>query len=124
MSLSARGLLFCGCIWSFPCLLIITGCLKTAEPQRQQKITQTIENQKTIGQAYSEFMTDNNGSYPKVRGAAGGGQEHRQPLRRASAGLLDLRHFARHARLGNSRGDPVRNVTAFALRTCRSQDQG
>ena len=73
MSLSARGLLFCGCIWSFPCLLIITGCLKTAEPQRQQKITQTIENQKTIGQAYSEFMTDNNGSYPKVRGAAGVG---------------------------------------------------
>ena len=73
MSLSARGLLLCGCIWSFLCLLIITGCFKTAESQRQQKIVQSIENQKVIGQAYSEFLTDNNGSYPKVHGPAGVG---------------------------------------------------
>jgi len=73
MSLSARGLLFCGCIWSFMCLLIITGCFKSAESRRQQKITQSIENQRVIGQAYSKFLTDNNGSYPIVRGAAGVG---------------------------------------------------
>jgi len=73
MSLSARGLIVCGCIWSFLCLLIITGCFKTAESQRQQKITQSIENQRVIGQAYSQFLTDNNGSYPRVRGAAGVG---------------------------------------------------
>ena len=35
-------------------------------------------------------------AYYKVRGAAGG-QEHRQPLRRVSDGVLDLRQLARRA---------------------------
>ncbi len=73
MSLSARGLLVCGCIWGFLGLLIITGCFKTAESQRQQKITQSIENQRTIGEAYAAYLADNNGSYPRVNGGAGVG---------------------------------------------------
>ena len=35
----------------------------------------------------------------------GGGQEHREPLRRARDGVLGLRQLARHAGLGEVRDD-------------------
>jgi len=81
MSLSARGLLVCGCIWGFLGLLIITACCsKTVVSQRQQKSAQSIENQRVIGQAYSKFLNDNDGSYPRVRGPAGVGGKIGSPL--------------------------------------------
>ena len=80
MSLAARGLIFCLSTWALM-LVIFLGCFKSKETlsgsisslTREQKIAQSIENQRSIGEAFAAYLTDNNGSYPRVNGGAGVG---------------------------------------------------